>query len=192
MSSSILYPFINGVRHSFSSIELKLGNQIFTGFKSINYSRKRTRTMVRGNSPDPLAKTRGDNEYTADCELYLAEWNLFQAQINSGQGLISGVVGSIGGVIGQGAGAFAAPLTDAIGLNTTGYGDQLFSIHVTYTENGFTTITDILLGCTVDSTEASQSQSADALVRKIDLGPLKILYNGIDDLLTPLIAPSGS
>ncbi len=35
------YPLVNGVRHSFTSIELKLAGQIFVGFSSIKYSRKR-------------------------------------------------------------------------------------------------------------------------------------------------------
>lgn len=160
MPSPILYPLVNGVRHSFASIEVKLGSQIFVGFKSINYSRKRTRSEVRGNSPDPLGKTRGDNMYSADAELYLAEWNLFMFQ--------------------------------TLGSQTSGYGDVLFTVIVTYTENGFDTIVDTINGCTIDTTEASQSQGPDTLLRKFELSPLKILFNGIDDLATPLKAPPGS
>lgn len=149
----IPYPLINGVRHSFSSIELKLGTNIFVGFKSINYSRKRTRTIVRGKSPDPLGKTRGTNEYTADCEIYLAEWNALLAQLQA-----------------------IAP----------GYGDVLFTVLVTYSENGFDTIQDTINGCSIDTTEASQAEGPDPLVRKVELNPLKILFNGVDDLATPL------
>lgn len=159
MTTPIQYPLINGVRHSFSSIELKLNGQIFVGFKSINYSRKRTRSYVRGNSPDPLAKTRGENEYTADCEIYLAEWNLFQSQVANG---------------------------------LDGYGDVLFTVAVTYTENGFDTIQDTIIGCTIDSTDASQGQGPDALTRKIELMPIKILFNGLEDLQVALAAPAGS
>jgi len=151
--STIAYPLINGVRHSFSSIELKIAGQIYVGFKSINYSRKRSRTMVRGNSPDPLGKTRGTNEYTADCEIFLAEWNLLQSQL-------------------QNLGA--------------GYGDQFFNIVVTYTENGFDTVSDTIVACTLDTTDVSQSEGADPLVRKFELNPLKILFNGLDDLANPL------
>lgn len=148
--SQVQYPLVNGARHSFASIELKLNTQLFVGFKSINYSRTRSRTLVRGNSPDPIGKTRGDNEYSADCELYLAEWNLFQSQLGKG------------------------------------YGDQYFQVVVTYSENGFDTITDTLIGCTIDSTEVSQGQGSDALTRKFNLMPLKILFNNIDDLAIPL------
>lgn len=151
MVAPIQYPLVNGVRHSFASIELKLDVQIFIGFKSINYSRTRNRALVRGNHPDPIAKTRGENEYSGDVELYLAEWNLFQSQLGAG------------------------------------YGDKFFQVLVTYTENGFDTIQDVINGCTIDSLEASQGQGPDPLVRKFDLKPLKILFNGIDDLAVPLI-----
>lgn len=150
-ASQISTPLINGQRHSFASIELKIGSLIFVGFKSVNYSRTRSRTLVRGNSPDPLGKTRGDNEYSADCELYLAEWNLLMQTLGKG------------------------------------YGDVSFSVNVTYSENGFDTITDNLIGCTIDSTEASQGQGSDALTRKINLSPLKILFGQTEDLAVPLV-----
>ena len=151
--SAIQYPLINGRRHSFASIELKLNGQIFIGFKSINYSRTRSRTMVYGTSPDPLGKTRGTNEYKADCELYLAEFQNFVNDLGSG------------------------------------YGDISFDITVTYSENGFDSICDVIKGCTLDSTDASNSQGTDATVRKMDLNPIKILFNGIEDLDVPLTAP---
>lgn len=151
MATPIEYPLVNGVRHSFASIELKLNGQIFVGFKSINYNRTRTRSKPRGNHPDPLGKTRGENEYTADCEVYLAEWNLFQELLGDG------------------------------------YGDVIFEVQVTYTENGFDSIQDRIIGCTVDSTDASNGQGPDASVRKFDLNPIKIKFNGVDDLATPLV-----
>ena len=85
----ISFPLVNGVRHGFSSIELKFqfnGQKVQVFCKSINYSRKRTRGLVRGNHPDPLAKTRGENEYAADCELYVAEWLLLKRTLGAGYG----------------------------------------------------------------------------------------------------------
>ena len=152
--ADLQFPMVNGVRHGFSSIELKMNGQIFKGFKSINYSRTRSRTLVRGNHPDPIAKTRGENDYSGDCELYLAEWNLFMTL-----------------------------------LGGDGYGDASFTVLVTYGEDGFDTVTDELTGCTMDSTEASNSQGPDPLTRKIDLKPLKIKFGGKDDLTTALTAP---
>jgi hypothetical protein len=151
MPPPIQYPLINGNRHDFSSIELKLQGNVFIGFKAIDYSRTRERGMVPGNHPDPLGKTRGKNTYKATVELYIAEWNAFQAQLGDG------------------------------------YGDVFFQVLVTYSENGFDTIQDVINGCTMDSTEASGSSGTDPLTRKFELNPLKILFNGIDDLATPLV-----
>jgi hypothetical protein len=86
MATPIPYPLINGARHGFSSIELKIHTQIFKGFKSLNFNRTRSRGLVRGNHPDPIGYTRGENEYKADCEIYLAEWALFQQILGVGYG----------------------------------------------------------------------------------------------------------
>ena len=152
MTTPIQYPLINGVRHEFASVELKLAGTIFVGVKSIEYSRKRERTKPYGTHPDPLGKTRGKNSYDGSIDLYLAEWNAF-------------VMNQLGGA---------------------GYGDVIFPIFVTYSENGFDTITDQLIGCTLDTSEAKASDGTEALTRKFDLSPIKILFNGVDDLATPL------
>lgn len=149
-STPIPYPLVNGVRHSFASIEFKFFGQIIIGFKSITYSRKRERTKVYGAHPNPLGKTRGKNSYDASCELYLAEFNASLQQLGDG------------------------------------YGDVFGDIFVTYSENGFDTIQDVIRGCTIDTTEAEGSEGTDPLTRKIDLSPLQILFNGIEDLAIPL------
>lgn len=154
---------MNGVRHSWASIEAKLAGQVYF-ITSINYSRKRTRSMPRVNHPDPAGKTKGSNEYTADCEMLLAEFNAFQAAL-----------------INQ---------ANAAGLNG-GYGDVFFQIVVSYTEAGLDTVTDTINGCTMDSTEASNSEGTDGTKRKFELNPLKILFAGQDDLSIPLVAPPG-
>lgn len=152
---ALQYPLINGVAHSFASIEVQAGVLRFSAFKSINYSRTRTRGMLEGPHPDPMAKTRGTNAYKGDAELYLEQWRDF--------------ILSVGG---------------------EGYGDIPFQIVVNYSDFGVSTITDVLLGCTIDSTEASQSRGNDPLVRKVELSPLKILFNGTDDSLVPLVGAS--
>lgn len=163
MATPIQYPLVNGVRHSWASIELKVGNQIYYA-TAVNYSRKRNRTMVRQNHPDPVGKTRGANEYSADLELLLAEFNGLQAALIT-QANSSG--------------------------NNGGYGDVFFSVVVSYTESGLDTVTDTILGCTLDSTEASNTEGTDPSKRKTDLAPLKILFAGQDDLSNPLKAPPG-
>ena len=165
-TQTLQYPLINGTKHDFSSIELKIAGQIFIGFKSINYSRTRTRVMVRGNSPDPIAKTLGTNEYTGECEVYLAEYDYLQS-------LLVQAAQQSPNLTGPGA----------------GYGDVFFQVIVTYTDAGFNPVVDTLNGCTLDSLDSSNSQSADPLVRKFNLAPMKILFNGVDDLNNPLQAP---
>jgi hypothetical protein len=166
-TTPIPVPLVNGVRHDWSSIELHIAGQIVIGRKSINYSRKRTRSMVEAGSPDPLGKTRGRNVYTADIELYLAEFNQLQ-DLLSQQAAAAG------------------------GINGGGYADVSFSVVVMYSENGFDQITDTILGCTLDSTEVGHGVSPDALSRKFEMNPIKILFNGKDDLIDPLLPPPGT
>lgn len=166
-TTPIPYPLINGVRHDWSSIELHVAGQIVIGRKSINYSRVRTRAMAEGASPDPIGKTRGRNAYKADLELYLAEFNQIQA-------LLSEQAAALGGE------------------NGAGYGDVFFDVVVMYSSRGFDQITDTIKGCTLDSTDVAHGISPDALSRKFELNPLKILFNGLDDLLDPLTPPPGT
>lgn len=163
MATPIQYPLTNGFRHSWASIEVKAAGQIFY-VTAVNYSRKRNRTMVRENHPDPTGKTVGSNDYSADIEMLLSEFNALQAAL--------------------------ILLANQAGLNG-GYGNVMFSVVVQYSENGLDTVTDTILGCTLDSTEASNSEGTDPSKRKIELNPLKILYGGQDDLATPLQAPPG-
>lgn len=162
--STILYPLINGVRHSFASIEVKLANSIFFA-TAVNYSRKRNRTMVRENHPDPVGKTVGENEYTADIEMLLAEYANLQALL--------------------------IQQASAAGLGT-GYGDVAFQVIVTYSSPGMDTVTDTINGCTMDSTDGSNAQGTDPTKRKFEMNPLKILFGGVDDLSVPLAAPTGT
>lgn len=70
-----------------------------------------------------------------------------------------------------------------------GFGDVFFPILVTYTQAGFDTVQDSILGCTIDKLSASQSEGPDPLVRKVEFNPLKILLNGLDPLAIPLAPP---
>jgi hypothetical protein len=69
-----------------------------------------------------------------------------------------------------------------------GYGDQPFTIFISYVGKNLTTYTDQVLNCTFDSTEADDQQGTAALTREINFNPTKILFNGIDDLEDPLVA----
>jgi hypothetical protein len=152
-TTPIQYPLINGSLYSYSSIEWKLAGLIFRGFKSIDFSRKRDRPKVYGNSPDPLGKVVGRNEYEASGELYLAEFNNFVSQLGSG------------------------------------YGDVYFQSYITFQQQNFPTTQVQIIGCTLDEVTASFTAGTDALSMKFSLNPLKILWNGVDDLAIPLISP---
>jgi hypothetical protein len=69
-----------------------------------------------------------------------------------------------------------------------GYGDTPFPIFVTYNAAGMPPIADELFGCTIDSTKLAHAAGKNALTAKIDLGPIKILFDGEDDVLFPLVA----
>jgi hypothetical protein len=161
MVAQAAFPLVNGLRHSWASIEINLNGAIFYG-TGVNWSRKRARTLVRVNHPDPVGKTRGNNEYTGDVELLLAEANLFQSQLIA-----------------------AANQQNLNG----GYGDVFFSVLVQFTELGLDTVTVQLLGCTADSWEQSNAESTEGSKVKMELSPLKVLINGQDDLPNPLQAP---
>lgn len=70
-------------------------------------------------------------------------------------------------------------LLDALSPNAL---TKTFDIQVSYTDlvSESRIITDTLIGVTLESLESSASQgSSDALVRKLPLKPLRILYNGV-------------
>lgn len=73
-----------------------------------------------------------------------------------------------------------------------GWGDQPFNVEVVVNENGYDTQQYLGLGCTVDVAKFSFSEGTDPLkFEGIELNPIKILFNGIDDNAQPLTtAPS--
>jgi hypothetical protein len=72
-----------------------------------------------------------------------------------------------------------------------GWGDQFFTIQVSYAEEGLDQITDVIIGARLISVAANMSQGSDPLTRKCKIQPTKIKFQGFDDLLTPLAAPPG-
>lgn len=153
----IPYALVNGARFAPVSCEIRFGapiGQIVIGYKSITYSRKRSRVMAKGQSPDPLGKTRGSNAYVASIELHRPEYN---------------------------------QLIQTLG---DGYGDVFFNISCTYNETPLDVVTDQILGCTLDSSEAAADQTSDdPLYVMIELNPVKIKFRGLEDLAIPLAAP---
>ena len=112
--------------------------------------------MLRGNHPDPLGKTRGSNEYSCKATYALAE---VLAIRNALQALAGG---------------------------SSGYGDVFFGMIITHSETGFDTQTDSILGCTLDDDQIKLAEGVEATFVELDFQPLKILINGVDDVVNPL------
>lgn len=154
--SPIQVPITNGFVRSFGHVRLNAAGIDFTGgFKSIKRSRTRKRDMVMSNSPDPVGKTLGENEYKCSA-VFLFDWYMNFIQ-------------TVQNVLGD------------------GYGDQSFSIYVSYVGVNLVTYTDTILGCTIDTSDASDESGTKELTREIEFNPIKILFNGQEDLADPLV-----
>lgn len=154
----IQVPLTNGVVRSFGHARLQIAGLEFTGgFKSIKRSRKRSREFVRSNSPDPVGKTLGENEYECSCVMYLDWYYNTIATINQNLG--------------------------------PGYADQPFTIFISYVGVGLVPYTDTVLNCTFDEDTGDDTQGIAALSREVNFHPTKILFNGLEDLADPLVAP---
>lgn len=154
----IAYPDSAGARHSFVSLKAIVAGLPILGLKKCTYSRQRQREILHGTHVDPIGKTQGENTYKASLDLYLAEFQQLKAAL-----------------IQQG---------EALGV---GYGDVFFIIQAQYRAPGFTLIQDEIQGCTLDDTNADQSQGPAGLIRGLELNPLKILFDGDDDVSPSLI-----
>lgn len=80
---AVAYPLINGVRHSWSSLECKFANQTQLGITKLDYSSKLQGTPVRGAGPLIIAHTTGIQETSGSFTMLLEEfntWNNFLAQ----------------------------------------------------------------------------------------------------------------
>lgn len=144
------YPLINGVRHEWSSIEIKLRGDVYIGVKEIKYSDTLKGSKLFGTHPRALGRTRGQYESEASIVMYLAEAAQFRAALGPG------------------------------------YKEVPFDIVVSYTEDGFDTIVDEVIGCRITKDEGGGTQGPDGLTTPWDLDPMNIIWNGLDSLKTTL------
>jgi hypothetical protein len=158
ITAPIPYPDSLGARHSWASIRAIVAGVPILGIKKCTYSRIRTREIMHGTHPDPIGKTVGENAYKASIDLYLAEFQQLKSAL-----------------IVQGAAQQVA------------YGDVFFILQVQYFAPGFQAINDEIDGCTLDETNADQSQGPGALLRGIELNPLKVKFDGDDDVSPALM-----
>jgi hypothetical protein len=73
----LIYPLINGMRHDYSSVEIKLDNARFTGIKSITYRHSLDPGMLRGSRAGLIGRTRGIYTAEGSIEFYKAEYSAF-------------------------------------------------------------------------------------------------------------------
>lgn len=149
LGAPIVYPFINGFRPSWASLEFRFGGALNYSVQSINYKIERTRKKTYGTNTEPLGKTRGFVDYTCKVKMLLAEFNQLIAQLGN---------------------------QDQTGNNA--FGDVFFNIDVSYSEANSNLIADKIIGCTIDSVEQDSAVGAEDIVVEFETAPLKITRNG--------------
>lgn len=153
------YPLINGVRHSFASIELTIntekGPRRIVGFKEIAYSQDLEPGEVRGSHPELLGRTIGDLKNEASVTLYNEEWKDLQDAMGDGY------------------------MQKAFDISVTyAHNEEEVNIGV---------VTDELKGCRIKKIDRSHSQGTDGLEVKLDLHPMRILLNGKEAIKKPIV-----
>lgn len=148
--ADLSYPLINGIRHEWSSVEIKLDGDVYVGVKEIKYSASLKGSKMRGTHPAPIGRTRGEYDCEASIVLWFAEAVQFRKKLGAG------------------------------------YLEKAFDIVVSYVEDGFDTVVDEIIGCRITKDEGGGSQSPDGLTISWDLDPMKIIFDGVEGLKTPL------
>jgi hypothetical protein len=152
MSFSLPFPLINGVRHSWSSISCDIAGLTIAGITAVNYEATLEPGVVYAGGPLPIATTTGVGSYTADIELLLAEFHQVQNALGP---------------------AFFTTVFDV----KVSYSDE------GYTASGVPVIIDTIQRARISKVSAgAQKQSGDAIVRKLTLVPLGMLFNGVNPM----------
>lgn len=80
---AIPYPLINGVRHSWSSIEIRVAGLIVLGITEVNYSPSLEPGEVRGAGPRVIAHTLGQATLEGDFTILLEEYKALKAALGA-------------------------------------------------------------------------------------------------------------
>ena len=150
--AAILYPLVNGNRHDWSSLDIKvLGVSVF-GIKSLDYNDELTPGKVYGSGAQKIARTRGQYDADASIEFYRAEWTELVVPL-----------------------ILAAPQNKGLGLL-----ECTWNIDVNYlSEGGLPTTTDNIVGCRLTKPSHSGSAGSDAIAIKCDIDVMYIIRNGV-------------
>lgn len=79
--AAIPYPLVNGQRHSWSSLEIRVAGNIILGLTELNYSPTLEPGVVIGAGSLPIGMTVGRAEYEGDFSILLEEFNSLQLQL---------------------------------------------------------------------------------------------------------------
>lgn len=74
-NTSTSYPLVNGVRHSWASVEIRVAGNIVLGVQELNYKDKLDPSLVYGAGSLPIGFTTGRAEFEGDFSLLLEEFN---------------------------------------------------------------------------------------------------------------------
>ena len=80
---AISIPLINGERHAFASVELRIEGKRYT-CNSWNHTEKNEFGEVVGNSTEVLGYTPGDHRHEVDFEMYLEDFTDFIRSLGNG------------------------------------------------------------------------------------------------------------
>jgi hypothetical protein len=78
------YPQINGVRHAWSSVEIRVAADIILGIPEINYKANLDPGEVRGAGVAPIAFTMGNSNFEGDLSILLEEFNILTTKLGAG------------------------------------------------------------------------------------------------------------
>ena len=81
-------PLINGVRHSWASINITLFGRTITGITEIKYGNEQEKEDFYGAGNQPVHRGRGNKKVTASIKLHAYEINAIQTSLPAGSSLM--------------------------------------------------------------------------------------------------------
>ncbi len=161
MAPPIRFPFLNGVGYSFASISVVLACEA-TG-KKIDLANIGFTSLNYKRERDRGEPGRGGHP---DPLFKVRGQNKYTASIKLYKSVSDYIKTEI--------------------LGGAGHGDRSFTITAQYAENGLDTKTDEIRGCTWDTDGSDNAKGTDPTEIEVTLSPLKILFDGEDDVDNPL------
>ena len=149
---AIPYPLINGVRHSWSSVEIKVAGQTFGGVQEVNYGFKLDAATVYGQGSQPIGTTTGKGSFTADMTMLLEEYDAMVSALGP---------------------AYATAFFDL----QTSYSDEGF-----VESGLSTVVDTVKSCRITEVAASASNGSTDALTRKITLLPMQMFLNGVSPM----------